>query len=159
MGSGKTTTALFLAQNLEIPFFDLDQYIVQKEGVSIDSIFKQCGEAYFRKLEYKWLKEILESNSAPIIVALGGGAFCQNDIKLLCQQNTTNIIYLKTEVNTVLKRLKYDINTIRPLHVNDQDIKELYEKRIIKYEEANIHIVCNEKKPPEIGGLIINAIH
>ena len=44
MGSGKTYTGKGLAQLLNLPFIDLDDYIEEKEGMAIKSIFKNKGE-------------------------------------------------------------------------------------------------------------------
>lgn len=60
MGAGKSTIGRQLAKILEVPFFDTDSYIEEKEGRIIADIFAKDGEDYFRSLETKCLKELLE---------------------------------------------------------------------------------------------------
>ena len=59
MGCGKTTIGTALAQNLNIKFYDLDNYIEQQSKLSIVEIFTLRGEKYFRNLEKKYLNEIV----------------------------------------------------------------------------------------------------
>ena len=47
MGAGKSTVGRILADILNQDFIDLDDLIVQSEGVSIKSIFSNEGEQYF----------------------------------------------------------------------------------------------------------------
>ena len=51
MGSGKSTIGRLLAEKLGRKFIDLDDYIVEKRGMSINDIFKKYGEENFRKSE------------------------------------------------------------------------------------------------------------
>ena len=48
MGCGKTYWGKQLSQKLNIPFFDLDEEIVNEESKSITEIFAKHGEEYFR---------------------------------------------------------------------------------------------------------------
>ena len=59
MGSGKTTLAKFLAQELNICAADIDAEIEANEGLKISEIFAQKGEPYFRKTEAETIKNIL----------------------------------------------------------------------------------------------------
>ncbi len=50
MGSGKSTLGKALALVLGRPFLDLDEEIVRYDGRTIPEIFKDDGEAGFRKI-------------------------------------------------------------------------------------------------------------
>ena len=49
--SGKTSVGLLLGQLLDRPVIDIDDEIVKEQSQSVDSIFSEYGEAYFRELE------------------------------------------------------------------------------------------------------------
>ncbi|HBQ60002.1 MAG TPA: chorismate mutase, partial [Balneolaceae bacterium] len=72
MASGKSTIGRQMAQELELPFYDLDDVIVEKEGRSINRIFEDDGEAYFREKEWQYLLELTQTTKG--VISLGGGA-------------------------------------------------------------------------------------
>ena len=51
MGCGKTTFGTWIAKNKKMDFCDTDALIVEKEKKSINDIFSENGETYFRELE------------------------------------------------------------------------------------------------------------
>jgi len=63
MGVGKSTVGKNLAKKLKYNFIDIDKLIEISEGTSINLIFKNKSEDYFRKLEneitLKQLKKII----------------------------------------------------------------------------------------------------
>ena len=77
-GAGKSTVGKILAQELDKDFFDLDEEIVRLSGRSISEIFATDGEAYFRDLETRVLREVL-ANKKGIVLATGGGAILKDE--------------------------------------------------------------------------------
>ncbi|GAF35871.1 shikimate kinase I [Lentilactobacillus farraginis DSM 18382 = JCM 14108] len=59
MGSGKTTVGRLLANQIQVPYHDLDDVIVHRTGKSIQQIFDDEGEATFRMLEHDALMNSL----------------------------------------------------------------------------------------------------
>ena len=78
MGVGKSTIGKKLAKRLKCNFVDVDNLIERKEGMSINLIFKNKSESYFRKIESEiTMSELKKVNS---VISLGGGAFLNNKI-------------------------------------------------------------------------------
>ena len=73
MGAGKTSVGKRLADRLGRPFFDVDTWIEDEEGLSVATIFETRGEAAFRDLEAKVLSSFL-ANPVASVLSVGGGA-------------------------------------------------------------------------------------
>lgn len=71
MGAGKTTLGKYTAQALGRPFYDSDQEICKRTGVSIPTIFELEGEDGFREREATVIDELTALNN--IVLATGGG--------------------------------------------------------------------------------------
>src|SRR5690606_5893104 len=116
MGCGKSTIAEKLSKTTEIPFVDLDEVIEKNTNLSINQIFEQQGEIYFRKLEHEVFVELLNSPEN-LIIGLGGGTPCYaNNHELLKGDNTLSI-YLKASIETLFERLVANKDK-RPLIAN-----------------------------------------
>ncbi|MDP3353692.1 MAG: shikimate kinase [Flavobacteriaceae bacterium] len=153
MGSGKSSIGKSLAHKLKIPFIDLDQYIAEKEQLSVTEIFKSKGEIYFRKKETLYLQEILNDVN-PAILATGGGTPCfGNNIDLLKKKSKT--IYLKTSINTLVNRLLLNKHK-RPLisHISDDDLLEFIGKHLFErapyYQQSEFVVSTDGKTIKEI---------
>ena len=55
MGVGKSTVGKMLANKLTYNFIDIDKLIENEEGCTINQIFKNKSENYFRRIEIQLL--------------------------------------------------------------------------------------------------------
>jgi|SRR5690625_589627 len=123
MGSGKTSIGKLLANNLELPFYDLDAYIEKEENLPISEIFKTKGEIYFRNLEHENLKKLLSKNKS-MVLALGGGTPCYaGNMERLLKSGTS--VYLHYPLEVLVDRL-WDAKENRPIiaHIESKTILE-----------------------------------
>ena len=120
MGSGKSFLGRQLAAYLNWNFIDLDQQIEKTAGLSIQDIFKQKGEDYFRELEQSEL--LATSSLSHTIIATGGGTPCFFDNIKWINTNGKSV-YLKVSSTILLGRLQDD-RIDRPL-LNDMNLDEL----------------------------------
>ena len=141
MSSGKTYWGKALSRKLDIPFFDLDEHVVAAEGRSINDIFAQDGEEYFRRREKEILHIITESHET-FLMACGGGTPCYyNNIEYMNASGIT--IWINTPIETLFERLKKERDH-RPLirNLDDDQLKSYiikkFSDRKIFYEQAKI---------------------
>jgi len=103
MGSGKTTVGALLAERLGWKFLDLDREIERRDGRSVPQIFRESGEAHFRRLETAALASLLGQRR--LVLALGGGAPEELGNRLLLEQTPhTAVVYLSAPYATLLGR-------------------------------------------------------
>ena len=153
MGSGKTTVGKVLADFLGCPFMDLDELIVKKAGKSIPDIFAQDGEAAFRQLEARILRQQVEKYAeSTVVLALGGGAVLAPASAALLHEKTV-CIYLRASLETLLARLAGE-TAGRPLA--DDAIAERLAAREPLYEEtAHVIVDTDGLSPDEVADEII----
>ena len=102
MGVGKSTIGKKLAKKLNYNFIDVDKTIEIKEGQSINSIFRNKSESYFRKLESDiTLTELKRKNS---VISLGGGSFIDNTIRRKVKKFSVSF-WLDVPLEELIKRL------------------------------------------------------
>ncbi len=156
MGSGKTTVAKLLAQELNLEMIDIDSLIEQNEKLSIAEIFTQKGEIYFRQIEKQTIENILKSENQ--IISLGGGSI-ENQQTREFLLNNSKLIYLETSPETIFNRIKN--NTTRPLlcgNMSIEKISEILTKRESNYISAHIKITTDNKSPNEVTREILGVL-
>jgi shikimate kinase len=145
MGAGKTSVGRALGRRLGLPFADLDDRIQLREGKTIEQIFREAGEAEFRRAETAALRELLaEAGSAIRVVALGGGAFVHPGNAELIEKAQAHSVFLDAPVEELLRRCVEE-KTERPLRQSPEQFRELYEKRRRSYMRATVRIETGGK--------------
>lgn len=159
MGSGKTHWGQLLSKKLGIPFFDMDEQIVQHEGKSIVEIFAENGEEYFRMLEKEVLYIITESHDK-FVMACGGGSPCYfNNIDYMNKSGTT--VWINTPPDILFQRLIHEKEK-RPLikGLTDEQLKNYIGKKFadrrIYYEQADVVI---DEEPVQLEKLLEKILH
>ncbi len=162
MGSGKSTIANRLSNSTEIPFVDLDKSIEERTNLSINEIFEQKGEIYFRKLEREIFIELLNS-SGNLIISLGGGAPCYaNNHELLKGKNVVSI-YLKASVETLFERLVSN-KSKRPIIANmdEDELREFIAKHLFErsfyYNQAQYKVSVDDITKDDAAQKIIEIL-
>ena len=148
MGVGKSTVGKNLAQKLSYNFVDIDRTIESREGSTINLIFKNKSESYFRKLENEISLEKLKKKNT--VISLGGGAFLNKSIRREVK-NTSVSFWLDVDVSEIIKRLKKTKK--RPLLYNKNlnvTVNKIYLERKKTYSEADYRIKCNFLGPDKI---------
>lgn len=121
MGAGKTTAGRELAKALNLEFVDLDHFIQTRYQKTVSQLFDEVGEAEFRNIEAKVLKEVGEFEN--VVISTGGGTPCFFD-NMDYMNQTGRTVYLKASPEALAKRLN-TCKEKRPL-IKDKNEEELY---------------------------------
>ncbi|TCS63506.1 shikimate kinase [Varunaivibrio sulfuroxidans] len=156
MGAGKSSVGRRLAKTLEWPFIDADDEIVKAAGCSIEDIFELYGEAAFREGEKRVILRLLEG--APIVLATGGGAFINPEIRATIKRRGVSV-WLRAELSILYERTSRRAG--RPLLKSEDPravLKTLIDQRYPVYAEADIEIE-SRNEPHEVAvKAIIDAL-
>jgi shikimate kinase len=146
-----------LARKLGWAFIDTDQAIEKNEGKPVFVIFKEKGEAYFRRVETKALKAACRRGAC--VVATGGGIILKAENRQCMKKNGMSV-YLRVKPVTLWKRLKGGSLKVRPLLNAEQPkavLANLLNARNRYYREADI-CVRGDGSPRVVMNLILNKI-
>ncbi len=134
MGSGKTSVAEIVANDLSLKLIELDREILTKtEYASVAELFKAEGEQAFRKIESELLEKTLDEDD-DFVLSTGGGILANNYNLLLLKESDLSVFYLKTSFNNIKIRLADDKS--RPLFLDLNRAQSLYQERQDRYQEV-----------------------
>ncbi|OGR81228.1 MAG: hypothetical protein A3I11_06570 [Elusimicrobia bacterium RIFCSPLOWO2_02_FULL_39_32] len=159
MGSGKSTIGKIIAQTLAWDFYDVDKWIEKERKKTIAEIFSQEGEATFRALESKIIKELAQKNNS--VISPGGGAPCFKENWDALKKNGT-IIWLKASPQKLLENVKKKPLSLRPLLTGKtsslETISMLLNKREIFYQKADWVVETDALSLEQTSEKIVNFV-
>lgn len=147
MGSGKSTIAKVLSEKLGVEQVEMDEMIVQEQGMPITEIFEKYGEEHFRDIETDLVRRLQEKDG--VVVSCGGGAVLREANREMMKKSGA-IVLLTAKPETILERVKHSTN--RPIlngNMNVEYIAGLMEKRRACYEDAADFVIETDDKSRE----------
>lgn len=162
MGCGKSTIAKTLSKTTKIAFVDLDKSIEESANLSVNEIFEQHGEIYFRKLEHEIFVELLNSPE-DLIIGLGGGTPCYANNHELLKGAAVLSIYLQASIETLFDRLVVN-KSKRPLIADksEEEMKEFIAKHLFDrsfyYNQAQYIVNVDDKSIDQTVIEILNLL-
>ncbi len=155
MGCGKSTVGRLLAKKLGTEFTDMDEYIVNRQGMSIPQIFAEKGEDFFRSAETDAVRE-LSSRSG--VIACGGGAMLKKANADIANESGI-VIYIDIDFESCYERISEDKN--RPIVVNNtkEELNIIYDGRVPVYKENSALSVDGNGTPEEIAERAMRLIN
>jgi shikimate kinase len=144
MGAGKSRVGRALARRLGWRFVDLDHLVEAREGRSIAKIFRESGEATFRRAETAELKKLLRELRPfrGAVVALGGGVPAQAANRRLLRGKLT--VFLDLPAEMLWKRCR-DGRESRPLAQDEASFRRLYRARRRYYQAASVRVKAADR--------------
>jgi shikimate kinase len=163
MGAGKTSVGRALGQRLNWLFEDLDDRITIREGRSVAEIFRDPGEAEFRRAEHAALQQALQElrGGAARIVALGGGAFVQQANAALLKAARVPIVFLDAPVDELWQRCCNQASgssAERPLLRSVEQFRKLYDARRPSYAKASLTVQTGGRPLEDIAAEIAEGL-
>lgn len=125
---GKSSCGKLISEHFGLDFYDLDDLIEDRCGMSPRECFNEHGETEFRKIERECLESILEKDG---LLAVGGGTPLHNEVLLsehLC-------IHITADKDQVFEWIKESGPT--PLFSSRAAFDALWDKRLPVYERLS----------------------
>jgi shikimate kinase len=154
MGTGKTTVGKRLAQILQWQHVDTDHVIEEKEG-SILEIFHQHGEAYYRQIEAKYVRQVTLGSEQ--VITTGGGSVLLPENRIALKQSGF-VVLLTASPETIIKRVREDQD--RPLLQGnlEERVHQLLRDRENAYQFADYTVDTTDLSVDEIVRQIIDQV-
>lgn len=157
MGAGKSTIARELSKKLRRELVEMDERIVQEQGMSINEIFEQYGEDRFREIESQLILDLGDQKAS--VISCGGGVIVRPE-NVDYMKKSGKVVYLSANPETIYERVKN--STDRPIlngHMNVEYIAELMNQRRAKYHAAaDIGVTTDDKSWEEICDEILERL-
>ena len=147
MGSGKSAIGKALSEKIGVPLSDTDKIIEKEVGKTINEIFNDSGEKYFRQVEEKVVGRVLDETAH--IISTGGGSILSSKTRNAIKSKSFSI-WVQCDVNIISNRILDQEK--RPLLTSKNIVDTLIKKnkeRIKFYRQADSHIV-NENSNIEV---------
>lgn len=188
MAAGKTSTGRALARRIGYGFVDLDEEVERRAGRTVPEIFREEGEAGFRRLEARVTRALdpgpdassAGRGSAPeagadggpgepggrggapggggLVVATGGGWMARPELRDRWPDAVR--VWLEVSPEEVLRRLEGDLAS-RPMVDPDEplaSLRETLERRRDDYARAEHRVRTGSRTPEEVAGRVLEAL-
>ena len=160
MASGKSTVGRVLAKALGWRLLDTDDLVEQREQRSVERIFSESGQAFFRQAEWEILRSLDDLRRA--VVATGGGLFLGYEPRrwMIGHGRT---VWLDVPLEAARRRIeggRAGRRQGRPLWEGSDAValRALYEKRRAVYALAEAHVDAVAGQTKDVAARIREAL-
>lgn len=139
-GAGKSTLGALLAEDLQVPFIELDREIEREAGTSLSEIFLLYGQQGYRRYERRCLEKAIEGNDRCVIAC--GGSIVSEPATYDLLLAACYTIWLKAAPEEHMARVIAQGDT-RPMAGNKQamdDLRHILRSRAALYGQADATI-------------------
>ena len=157
-GAGKSTIGAKIANELQVPFLELDRIIEQESGLALSSIFDLYGQSGFRRLERQCLDQVIDVH--PRFVLATGGSLVSEPATFARLLTTCFTIWLRATPEEHMQRVMAQGDT-RPMADNREamsDLRRILEVREPLYGKADVTIDTSAATAEETLTNVMNAV-
>ena len=159
-GAGKSTLGPRIAQQLGMPFMELNREIERDAGISLNEIFWISGQAGYRKLERRCLERII-ATFPEVVLATGGGIVAEPATYELLQHSFYNV-WLKARPEEHFERVmaQHDVRIASPQLRQDamENIVTTLEAREGLYQLAHLAVSTSDKSIEQLTKEIVALV-
>ena len=131
-GAGKSTLGRMLAEDLRVPFIELDRVVERMAGCDVGEIHSLYGAAAFRRYEVRALEDTVAAHERAVIATGGGLVTEPSTYDLLLARCFT--VWLRASPDDHMKRVIAQ-GDLRPMAGNAEAMEDL--KRILAARESD----------------------
>jgi XRE family aerobic/anaerobic benzoate catabolism transcriptional regulator len=159
-GAGKSTLGALLAQELQVPFVELNREIEAEAGVTLNEIFWIYGQAGYRRLERRCLERVIAMYPA-VVLATGGGIVVETATYELLLHSFLNI-WLRAAPEVHFRRVmeQHDVRIASPQLQQEamENIVDTLEARQSLYGLAPVQIETTDKSTDQVLEALLEAV-
>ena len=158
-GAGKSTLGSKLAEELRVPFVELDQEIEKDAGMALGEIFSLYGQSGYRRIEKKTLERVLQQHDRAVL-SIGGGVVSEKDTydKLLANCFT---VWIKAHPEEHMSRViaQGDFRAMADNTEAMEDLRRILEAREPLYRRADVQLETSNDALEDSFAKLKRAVH
>lgn len=152
---GKSSLGSRLAGTLSLPFYDIDNLILEDISaagyLSVRELYRTAGRSKFQEYELSAAKKLARIMDTTAVVAALGGGTIENEEALQLLSSRAPLLYLQVEEDELFRRIS--ASGVPPFLEGKRPPKELfadlYARRAGLYESTADAVVCLPVQPLE----------
>jgi XRE family aerobic/anaerobic benzoate catabolism transcriptional regulator len=121
-GGGKSTLGLLMANELNVPFIELDREIERRSGTSLSEIFDMFGQETFRRAEREALEDVLRHHRHFVMATSGSIVTDPGTMELLLSSCFT--VWVRAEPEEHMRRV-IEQGDMRPMANSARAMEDL----------------------------------
>ena len=148
-GGGKSTLGTLLAEQLGVPFIELDREIEKRSGTTLSAIFDMFGQETFRRAEREALDDVLRGHSSFVVATSGSIVTEPGTLELLLASCFT--VWVRAEPEEHMKRVMAQ-GDMRPMANSAramEDLISILRSREPLYAKAEVALSTSGKAPEQ----------